>query len=93
MSAGRLASPDRRADSARRRIAALREAQLSGPQRGSGGTTAATRVLESESAMKKAVHKLNLNKQMIRVLAAPELTCAAGGWIRPPLTWSCPQPR
>jgi hypothetical protein len=43
--------------------------------------------------MKKAVHKLNLNKQMIRVLAAPELTCAAGGWIRPPLTWSCPQPR
>lgn len=42
--------------------------------------------------MKKAVHKLSLNKQMIRVLAAPELTYAAGGWIRPPLTWSCPQP-
>ena len=42
--------------------------------------------------MKKAVRKLDLNKQMIRVLSAPELAEAAGGWIRPPITWSCPQP-
>lgn len=42
--------------------------------------------------MKKAVHKLRLNKQQIRVLATGELTQAAGGWIRPPLSWSCPQP-
>jgi hypothetical protein len=49
-------------------------------------------VLESENAMKKAVHKLSLNKQTIRVLSAPQLTLAAGGWIRPPITWSCPQP-
>jgi hypothetical protein len=42
--------------------------------------------------MKKAIQKLRVNKQTIRVLAADEVAQAAGGWIRPPITWSCPQP-
>jgi hypothetical protein len=42
--------------------------------------------------MKKAIKKLNLNRQTIRVIATDELAQAAGGWIRPPISWSCPQP-
>ena len=36
--------------------------------------------------------KLALNKETLRQLTASELKLAAGGWIRPPLSWSCPQP-
>jgi hypothetical protein len=43
--------------------------------------------------MKKTMKKLVVNKQTIRVLSADTLANAAGGWIRPPITWSCPQPR
>ena len=42
--------------------------------------------------MKKAIKKLELNKQTIRLLAIDELGAVAGGWIRPPISWSCPQP-
>jgi hypothetical protein len=42
--------------------------------------------------MKNTIKKLRLNKQQVRVLVADDLAQAAGGWIRPPLTWSCPQP-
>ncbi|HEX3766354.1 MAG TPA: hypothetical protein VHW23_47000 [Kofleriaceae bacterium] len=42
--------------------------------------------------MKKSIQQLRLNKQQIRVLVTDELAQAHGGWIRPPLTWSCPQP-
>jgi hypothetical protein len=42
--------------------------------------------------MKKSVQKLRVTKQTIRVLAADDLALAAGGWIRPPITWACPQP-
>jgi hypothetical protein len=42
--------------------------------------------------MKKAAKKIGLNKQTIRVLVDNDLVQAAGGWIRPPITWSCPQP-
>ena len=42
--------------------------------------------------MKQAIKKLQLNKQTLRVVGFDELGQAAGGWIRPPLTWSCPQP-
>lgn len=42
--------------------------------------------------MKKSIKKLSVNKQSIRVLAGEELIQVDGGWIRPPLTWSCPQP-
>ncbi len=42
--------------------------------------------------MKKTIKKLHLNKQQIRVLVPGELGEAAGGWVRPPITWSCPQP-
>jgi len=41
--------------------------------------------------MKKAVKKLRMNQQTIRVLVPDDLAQAAGGWIRPPITWSCPQ--
>jgi len=36
--------------------------------------------------------KLALRKETLRQLTASELKQAAGGWIRPPLSWSCPQP-
>lgn len=36
--------------------------------------------------------KLALNRETLRQLTASELKLAAGGWIRPPLSWSCPQP-
>lgn len=42
--------------------------------------------------MKKAIKKLQLHKQTLRMVGLDELTQAAGGWIRPPLSWSCPQP-
>ena len=42
--------------------------------------------------MTKPSKKLNLNKQEIRVLGGADLMGVAGGWIRPPITWSCPQP-
>jgi hypothetical protein len=42
--------------------------------------------------MKNTIKRLRLNKQQVRVLAADDLAQAAGGWIRPPITWSCPQP-
>ena len=41
--------------------------------------------------MKRPVKKLNLAAQTLRLLATDELGAAAGGWIRPPITWSCPQ--
>ena len=41
--------------------------------------------------MKKAAKKIELNKQTIRVLVQNDLVQAAGGWIRPPISWSCPQ--
>jgi natural product precursor len=42
--------------------------------------------------MKKPSRKLTLNKQTIRVLDSQELANVAGGWIRPPISWTCPQP-
>jgi hypothetical protein len=36
--------------------------------------------------------KLVLKKVTLRQLSPAELKLAAGGWIRPPITWSCPQP-
>jgi hypothetical protein len=47
---------------------------------------------QSEVAMKHAIKKLQLNKQTLRVVGFDELAQAAGGWIRPPISWSCPQP-
>lgn len=42
--------------------------------------------------MKKAIKKLQLRKQTVRAVGFDELTEVAGGWLRPPLSWSCPQP-
>lgn len=36
--------------------------------------------------------KLVLRKETLQQLTPGELKQVAGGWIRPPLTWSCPQP-
>ena len=36
--------------------------------------------------------KLALSRETLRQLTPAELKQAAGGWIRPPITWSCPQP-
>jgi hypothetical protein len=47
---------------------------------------------ESENDMKKSSRKLNVNKQTLRVLVGDELADVAGGWLRPPISWSCPQP-
>jgi hypothetical protein len=43
--------------------------------------------------MKKAKHsKLELRTQTLRPLTSQDLAGVAGGWIRRPITWSCPQP-
>jgi len=42
--------------------------------------------------MKQSIKKLVVNRQTLRVLATDVLAEVAGGWIRPPITWSCPQP-
>ena len=42
--------------------------------------------------MQKPSKKLNLTKQAIRVLGSEDLADAHGGWIRPMITVSCPQP-
>jgi len=46
------------------------------------------------SAMKKlAPKKLALSTRSLRVLVDRELAGVVGGWtLRPPITWSCPQP-
>ena len=36
--------------------------------------------------------KLVLKRETLRQLTPGELKLAAGGWIRPPISWSCPQP-
>jgi hypothetical protein len=42
--------------------------------------------------MKKLTKKkLALTKQSVRVLVQDDLANVAGGWIQPPITWSCPQ--
>jgi hypothetical protein len=63
-----------------------------GRQHGAIGRYVGCKPLERGMTMKNTVKKLRLNKQQVRVLVAEDLTRAAGGWIRPPLTWSCPQP-
>lgn len=42
--------------------------------------------------MKRSDKKLALNQQTIRVLESDELSGIVGGWIRPMITVSCPQP-
>lgn len=42
--------------------------------------------------MTKSTKKLSVNKQTLRVLVGDELSGVAGGWLRPPISWSCPQP-
>ncbi len=41
---------------------------------------------------KPAPKKLSLSTQSLRVLGEGELGDGAGGWFRPPITVSCPQP-
>lgn len=57
-----------------------------------GGTSVALRTPQGAMHMKKTIKPLHLNKQQIRILVTDDLTQAIGGWIRPPLSWSCPQP-
>jgi len=40
--------------------------------------------------MKKVTKKkLALTKQSVRVLAGDNLANVVGGWVKPPLTWTC----
>jgi len=36
--------------------------------------------------------KLKLKVDVLRTLSDSELNQVAGAWIRPPISWSCPQP-
>src|SRR6266545_795125 len=56
-----------------------------------GGTRTASCLFTRRQTMKKSTSKLTLSKQTIRVLAGHDLAPVAGGWIRPPISWSCPQ--
>jgi len=35
---------------------------------------------------------LRLDRETIRNLDDQDLARVGGGWVRPPITWSCPQP-
>jgi hypothetical protein len=41
---------------------------------------------------KRRQRKLTLKVDVIRTLSDSEMNQVAGAWIRPPLSWSCPQP-
>jgi hypothetical protein len=41
---------------------------------------------------RRTERKLTLKVEVLRILSDSELNQVAGAWIRPPLTWSCPQP-
>ena len=41
---------------------------------------------------RRATRKLALKVDVIRTLSDSEMNQVAGAWIRPPLSWSCPQP-
>jgi hypothetical protein len=38
------------------------------------------------------IEKLILNKETVQELTDSQAEQVKGGWIRPPITWSCPQP-
>jgi hypothetical protein len=42
--------------------------------------------------MKQYNKRLAIHKQTIRVLTSDTLAHIDGGWLRPPISWSCPQP-
>ena len=48
-----------------------------------------TRSKAAQKAMERG--KLSLNKLTLRDLTVPG-PGPRGGWVRPPITWSCPQP-
>jgi hypothetical protein len=41
--------------------------------------------------MSQKSRKLPLGRETLRHLNREQLVQAAGGWLRPPITWSCPQ--
>jgi hypothetical protein len=41
---------------------------------------------------KPKIERLELVKETVQELTEREAEQAKGGWIRPPITWSCPQP-
>lgn len=41
---------------------------------------------------KPKIENLELNKETVLDLTESEAERVKGGWIRPPLSWSCPQP-
>jgi hypothetical protein len=48
--------------------------------------------MQTDQSQYAQPRKLLLKTETLRQLTASELKLAAGGWIRPPITWSCPQP-
>jgi hypothetical protein len=38
------------------------------------------------------VEKLKLNKETVKDLTPNDMQNVRGGWIRPPISWGCPQP-
>lgn len=85
--------PSRHADSARQSPPHRAPPQASRMLRRSRGTSAALMVdQKARMTMVKSSKKLSVNKQTIRVLGGQDLEGVAGGWIRPKITWSCPQP-
>ena len=56
------------------------------------GSRTAREVLVVEAMKKPAPKKLALSAQSLRPLLDRDLADVAGGWIRPRITISCPQP-
>jgi hypothetical protein len=43
-------------------------------------------------ATRPMIKKLELVKETIQELTESEAEQVKGGWLRPPISWSCPQP-
>lgn len=52
----------------------------------------ARRLLWLPGMIKKPARRMNLSRTTLRTLTSDQLDAARGGWIRPPISWSCPQP-
>ena len=51
-----------------------------------------TKKKSSEENNRVNVEKLKLNKETVQDLPTGEMKDVKGGWIRPPISWTCPQP-
>jgi len=51
-----------------------------------------TKNKDAQEGERPKVEKLKLDKDTVKDLATNDMKNVKGGWIRPPISWTCPQP-